>query len=80
MILADDQIPYLLHLESFFWYMRKDIKLDIAINYVCYWFMFVVSTRSKPYKNANPLISQFLQIYHQLLHSKGGNQAMDRIG
>ena len=20
--------------------MRKDIKLDIAINYVCYWFIF----------------------------------------
>ena len=24
--------------------MRKNIKLDVAINYVCYWLFFVVST------------------------------------
>ena len=26
------------------WYMRKNMKFDIAINYVCYWLFFVVST------------------------------------
>ena len=40
--------------------MRKKIKLDIAINYVCYWLFFVVSTL-KECKTFN--FSVFVGIY-----------------
>ena len=39
MSLADGLIPFLLHIESYIWYMRKKIQLDFAINYVCNWFI-----------------------------------------
>ena len=29
---------------SFIWYKRKNMKLDIAISYVCSWLFFDVST------------------------------------
>ena len=32
------------------WYMRKNMKLDIAINYVCCWLFFVVSTLKQALK------------------------------
>ena len=41
--------------------MRKNMKLDIAINYVCYWLLFVVSTLKQDLKECKTLISQFLQ-------------------
>ena len=49
MVLADSQKQFLLHLEVI-WYMRKNMKLDIAINYVCYWLLFVVSTLKQALK------------------------------
>ena len=57
MILADGQIPFLLHLES--------KQSNIAINYVC-----LSIPESKPQDNVKPLFSQFAQADHQLLHSK----------
>ena len=58
--------------------MRKYIKLDIAINCVCYWFIFFVITLKQALNelNVKPLISQFLQAYHQLLHLKNVNWTM----
>ena len=32
------------------WYMRKNTKSDIAINYVCSWLFFVVSTLKQALK------------------------------
>ena len=43
MVLANSQKKILLTLKVI-WYMRKNIKLDIAIKYVCIWLFFVVST------------------------------------
>ena len=37
------------------------MKLDIAINYVCYGLLFVVSTLKQDLKEFKTLISQFLQ-------------------
>ena len=56
--------------------MRKYIKLDIAINYVCYWFIFCchfLKASLKRIKCKTFLISQFLQAYHQLLLLKSVN-------
>ena len=44
MILTDGKIPFLLNLKSLNFDMRMGIKLDIAINYVCFWIIFVAST------------------------------------
>ena len=52
------------------------MKLDIAINYVCSWLFFDVSTL----KHVKPMISQFLQPYHKLLHSKDGKWTIGRKG
>ena len=46
------------------------MKLDIAINNACSWLVFDVSTLKQALKNVKPMISQFLQPYHLLLHSK----------
>ena len=42
------------------------MKLDIAINYVCSWLFFDVSTLKYVLYvyNVKPMISQFLQPYH----------------
>ena len=40
------------------------MKLDIAINYVCSWLFFDVSTLKHVLNNVKPMISQFLQQYH----------------
>ena len=56
------------------------MKLDIAINYVCSWLFFDVRTLKQALKNVKPLISQFLQPYHWLLHSKEEKWTMGRIG
>ena len=40
------------------------MKLDIAINFVCSWLFFDVSTLKQALDNAKPMISQFLQPYH----------------
>ena len=39
------------------------MKLDIAINYVCSWLFFDVSTLKHVLNNVKPMISQFLQPY-----------------
>ena len=40
------------------------MKLDIAINFVCSWLFFDVSTLKQALDNVKPMISQFLQPYH----------------
>ena len=39
------------------------MKLDVAINYVCSWLFFDVSTLKRVLNNVKPMISQFLQPY-----------------
>ena len=55
------------------------MKLDIAINYVCYWLFFVVSTLKQALKECKTYDFSVLQTYHKLLHSKEGNSTMGRI-
>ena len=50
MVLADRLKQFLLHLESYLLYKRKNMKLDIAINYVCSWLFFYVSTWKQAFK------------------------------
>ena len=45
MVLADRLKQFLLHLD-----IRKNIELDIAINYVCSWLFFDVSTLKQALK------------------------------
>ena len=56
MVLADIQKQFLLHLNAI-WYMKKNMKLDVAINYVCYWLFFAVSTLKQGLKECKPFDS-----------------------
>ena len=57
MVLADSQKQFLLHLESYLVYKKekKNMKLEIAINYVCYWLLFAVSTLKQALKECKTL-------------------------
>ena len=54
MALADSQTFW--YTLKVFWYIRKNIELDNAINYVCCWLFSLSVKYSKPKKHANPLI------------------------
>ena len=49
MVLAESLKQFLLYLEFLLVY-EKEHKLDIAINYICYWLLFVVSTLKQALK------------------------------
>ena len=50
--------------------MRKNIKLDIAINYVCFWYIFVVSTLKQALKEYETYNFSILQAYHKICFQK----------
>ena len=49
MVLAD-RLKHFCYTLKVIWYMRKNMKLDIAINYVCSWLFFGVSTLKQALK------------------------------
>ena len=72
MILADGIIPFLLHIESCLVYEKgHEVGHCHQLRLLLVHLLLSIS-KSKPQYNVLPLLSKFLQAYHQLLNTKRG--------
>ena len=78
MVLADSQKQFLLHLEII-WYIRKNMKLDFAINYACYWLLFVVSTLKQALKECKTFDFSVFAAISSAVVFKEGKWTMCRV-
>ena len=78
MILADCQISFMLHLESYLEY-EKGHEVGHRHQLCLLWFIFVVSTLIQALNECKTFDFSVLQAYHQLLHSKKGNWTTGRL-
>ena len=61
------------------WYIRKNMKLDFAINYACYWLLFVVSTLKQALKECKTFDFSVFAAISSAVAFKEGKWTMCRM-